>query len=310
MQKPRHDPGTGILIIEFKEYLKIKHYSGKSIDSYFRCLIKFLLWMEETLNKRITEVTKEDIIKYNLVLNSKGYKPNSVQRHMHSVRRFFIWLEEKFYILINPCETLTIPKPQQPIPIVLTPKEITKIINQPNTSTFTGIRDRAMLEVLYSTGIRLGELHNLTIFDIDTSSGFLRVNKGKFSKDRFTPLTKAACYWLKQYIHQVRPKFTKNKPKENALFVGQMGKRIHILIVERLIRQYARQAKIKKRVTVHTFRHSIATHLLDNDTDIVTVQQLLGHQQLTTTQRYTKVQPKQIKQMHEKYHPREQDKEE
>lgn len=310
MNELKNDPGSDVLIMKFKEYLKMKNYSKASIDSYFLCTMRFILWMENHLKKRVKEVTKEDILEYNLYLKQKNYKANTLECYVTKVRGFFQWLEDELYILINPCENLMIPKAEQPAPVVLTEKEVNKILEQPNAATKWGIRDRAMLEVLYSTGIRLNELHNLSIFDIDTQSGFLRVTKGKGSKDRFAPLTRAACYWLNQYINHARPYFAKNRPRENALFVGRWGKRINKLIVVRLIKQYAQSAGIKKNVVAHTFRHTFATHMLDNNSDIFTVQKLLGHACIDTTQRYTKVDPKQIKQTHEQLHPREQEKEE
>lgn len=294
------------LLARFLQGLKIKNFSLKSIETYRNGLINFLNYIEGR-GKSFKTITKQDIISYGLHLKLQRYSPNTVERYLNSTRKLFQWLEESQYILINPLENLVIPRPRQKIPIVLTEKEVIKIIEQPNVSTPAGIRDRAILEVLYSTGIRIGELINLTIFDIDTTGGFLRVNKGKFSKDRFTPLTKAACYWLRQYITNVRPRFTKNRPGENSLFVGnQRGRKIEISLLSKIIKNYGNQAGIKKRVTAHTFRHSFATHLLDNGADILKIQRLLGHSQASITQRYTKVSPKRIKQEHSKFHPREQ----
>lgn len=296
------------LLIRFKEHLKIKHYSPRSIESYHYCLNKFFSYLNEK-EISLKELTKEDIIEYGAHLKEKAYSERSIERALYSVKGFFRYLEETFYILVNPSATIILKKISQRIPIVLTENEIKRILKAPNTSTRPGIRDRAILEVLYSTGIRLNELYNLTIFDIDTSSGFLRINKGKFSKDRFSPLTKIACHYLKEYIAKVRPYFTKNKPKEQALFVGRKGKKINKVIIQRLIRDYAKKAGIKKRVSTHTFRHTFATHLLQNDVDIFKIQKLLGHSRPSITQRYTHLNPKEIKKMHKKHHPREKDKE-
>jgi integrase/recombinase XerD len=307
----KHDSVTGILVIKFKECLKLKNYSKKSIDSYWQTIIRYILWMENNQNKTLKEITREDILAYNIYLKETNLKPNSIERYLNSVRQFFKWLEQESYIFINPCDNLIIPRAKQSLPVVLTEKEINRLIQTPNVSTPQGIRDRAILETLYSTGLRIGELIDLTIFDIDTASGFVRVNKGKGGKDRFAPLTKAACHWLKEYVTNVRPKFTKNQPRENHLFVGACwGRKIHPHILTPLISDYAKKAGIKKRVIPHTFRHTFATHLLDNDVDIFKIQQLLGHSRATTTQRYTKVSPKQIKEEHTKHHPREKEKDE
>ena len=310
MRELKKDPGNAVLVVEYREDLKIKNYSKQTIDCYFRNAVAFLIWVEKTLDKPVKEITRQDVINYNLCTKQKGASDNTVHRYMQSVKRFFDWLEQSDYILVSPCYNMIIPRIPPRIPVVLTVKEAEKLINEPNTSTRWGIRDKAMLEVMYSTGVRLMELVNLTIFDIDLQTGFLRVNQGKGRKDRFVPLTKPACYWLKEYINKVRPRFTKNKPKEQSLFVGQSGKRINKQVVLHLVKKYASLARINKRVTVHTLRHTIATHLLDNNVDIVKIQQLLGHTKLSITQRYTKVSPKEIKQAHTKHHPREKMKDE
>lgn len=296
------------LLLKFKEHLKIKHYSPRSIASYLYCLNKFFHYLNEK-GKSLKEFTKEDILSYSSHLKGKGYSERSVERALYSIKGFFKYLEETLYILLNPTDTLILRKVPQRLPVVLTEREVKRVLNQPNTSTPVGIRDRAILEVLYSTGIRLNELHNLTIFDIDTSSGFLRINKGKFSKDRFTPLTKIACFYLKEYITKVRPRFTKKRLQERTLFVGQKGRGINKVIIQRLIKDYAKKAKIKKKVTTHTFRHTVATHLLQNDVDIFKIQKLLGHSRPSITQTYTQLNPKKIKETHKKCHPREKDRE-
>ena len=308
MPEIKHDPGNANLVLLYREHLKQKNYAKQTIDQYFTGIIKFLLWTEKDLNKSIKEITKRDILDYKSYLKQKKLSINTVDSSIRSIKVFFKWLEDNLYILLNPWDNIILPRPPQPIPTVLTEKEITKLINQPNVSTYTGIRDRAMIEVLYSTGIRLEELRGLSIFDVDTQSGFLRVTKGKFSKDRFCPLTKASCWWLKEYLNKVRPRLTKNKPKQTSLFIGRTGKRINRLSIIRLIKRYGEEAGIKKKVTTHVFRHTLAVHMLENGTDIFSVQKLLGHAHLDTTQRYTSVVPKQIKHAHSTYHPRERSK--
>lgn len=301
------------LLSKFREELKIKNYSVKSIDSYESCLKRFFNYLGDSCfsrpagveEKSLKELTREDILNYQLYLKRNKYSLHTIERHIHSVKGFYRYLEKIFYILVNPCDTLILKKIPARIPVVLSENEVKRIINQPNTSTLIGIRDRAILETLYSTGVRIGELYNLTIFDIDLSSGFLRVNKGKYSKDRFVPLTKAACVYLKEYINKVRPRHTRNRIKESVLFVGEKGRRIHQIMIERLIKRYAKEAGIKKRVTTHTFRHTCAAHLLENEVDIFKIQKLLGHSRVSTTQIYTRVNPKQIKQAHKRCHPRE-----
>jgi integrase/recombinase XerD len=299
------DLDSSQLVMEFKQDLKIKNRSPKTIDTYCRNVTQFLIWLRKTIDKPANAVTREDIIAYNLFTKQRNLAPNSVHRYMHSVKAFFTWLEEKNYVLLNPCDNMIIPRVPPSLPVVLTEKEIEKLLAQPNTSLPIGIRDRALLELLYATGIRLNELYNLNLFDIDTAAGFLRVTKGKGMKDRFVPLTKQACYWLKEYLTNVRSKLTKNKAQENSLFVGYCGNRLNKLIILRLVAGYAKTAGINKPVRVHTLRHTLATHLLENDADIFQIQKLLGHSHVSTTQRYTKVSPKRVKQEHSEHHPRE-----
>lgn len=301
------DTGHAPILMAFLEYLKIKHYAPSSMDSYSYWLSNFFIYIEQN-NKILKEIAKEDILKYEASLKQRGYAAATIEHVLCSIRIFFDYLEETFYILINPLEGLLLHKSPVREPVVLTEKEAKKILDQPNTSTLIGVRDKAILELLYSTGLRIGEVYRLTVFDIDITSGFVRITKSKFLKDRFAPLTKPACYWLKQYINNVRPRFSRHNPKEQALFLGLCGKRFNSQLIARIVTAYAKAAKIKKHVTVHTFRHSLATHLLNNNVDITKIQRLLGHSHLSVTRKYTKVDFKQVKEVHQKFHPREADK--
>ena len=292
------------LLLEFKDHLKVKNYSVMSISSIYAGVGLFLSWLQIS-HKDLKDLCRQDIITYHLYLKNKDYQPNSVQRFLHSLKSFLRYLSDIFYILTNPMDNYIIKRVPPKIPVVLTESEVKKILASPNTSTLSGLRDRAILEVLYSTGIRLNELVTVTIFDVDTDSGFLRVNQGKFSKDRFVPLTKPACACLKTYINKVRPCFTKNKLTEKSLFTGLRGRQIHKLTVSRLISDYAKAAGLKKKITAHTFRHTCATHLLNNGVDIFKLQKLLGHSRPSVTQRYTRITPDQVKKEHEEHHPRE-----
>lgn len=200
---------------------------------------------------------------------------------------------------------MSLPKSEQTLPQILTKREITKLINTPDTTTVKGIRDRAILETLYSSGLRISELINLTLLDTDINKGYLRINKSKFNKDRIVPLTKQACCWIKQYLTSSRPKLLRNK-NQPYLFIGtKQGRQLKLKVIEDQIREYGQQAQINKRVTPHILRHSCASHLLENGLNIFNIQKLLGHSYATTTQRYTRVNISYIKQIHNRYHPRE-----
>jgi integrase/recombinase XerD len=190
----------------------------------------------------------------------------------------------------------------------LSVKEVQKILDQPNLGTLTGIRDRTVLELFYSTGIRLNELCNLTVYDADLQGGMLRVNQGKGRKDRVVPIGKHAVRFLREYITKVRPRCTRKNRQIRSLIVDRYGKSISKQVVTILVRTYAREAKIKKKVTAHTFRHPFAPELVKNGANIVAVQKMLGHVSLAPTQEYIRSLGLDLKKAHTKSHPREKDK--
>jgi integrase/recombinase XerD len=169
-----------------------------------------------------------------------------------------------------------------------------------------GIRDRALLELLYSTGLRIGEAVALTVYDVDMDAGLLSVRSGKGGKGRVVPIGQQATKWLSEYLKKIRPRQNRLAPHERALFLTQQGTAFKRHTIEIIIRQSARAAKIAKRVTCHTLRHTCATHLLEAGADLVAIAGLLGHRNLSTTQIYTRVRPVEVKTMHQQTHPREQ----
>jgi integrase/recombinase XerD len=296
------------LLFSFKEHLKVKNYSEASIDSYCYNLQRFFLHLQEKQITDIRHVNRQLLKDYQLDI-TKRYGAGTVSVMIRSVKRFFEQLENTNHILINPAEYLREPKKESRLPrVVLSNDEALKILDQPNLSTFNGIRDRTILEVFYSTGVRLEELRSLTIYDCDLKGGYLRVNKGKFAKDRVIPLGKHAVRFLKEYVTHVRPRHTKNNKAIRNLFVNHSGRPLSRPVIEILVRKYARAAGIQKKVTPHSFRHAFATELVRNGADITAVQKMLGHSRLSVTQLYTKVAGVEVKQTHAKHHPREKDK--
>ena len=191
---------------------------------------------------------------------------------------------------------------------ILTRSEARRIINAPDRSCTLGYRDKAILEVLYTTGIRKEELNNLTLNDVDYNDGFLRIIQGKGRKDRIVPLGRICCRYLENYIKSVRPELIKD-PYNNHLFLSSRGNKLSKNVAWELVKKYAKKAKIKKNVSPHTFRHTCATAMLKNKADIRAVQELLGHESLDTTQVYTRVTINDLKEVHSRCHPREKDKE-
>jgi integrase/recombinase XerD len=243
-------------------------------------------------------------------LNSRG-RPNSIayqNRMLSAAKNFTKFLKDNDYIVSDPGRNVAYAKEPKRLPRgVLTPTEARKIIHAPDVKTAIGYRDRTIMEVLYSSAIRKEELNNLTLADVDYHDGFLRIIEGKGKKDRIVPIGRIACRYLENYIKSVRPELITD-PYNNHLFLTLRGKRFSKNVVWELIKKYAKKARIKKNVHPHTFRHSCATAMLKNKADIRTIQKLLGHASLDSTQVYTHLSITDLKNVHNRCHPRERDK--
>jgi site-specific recombinase XerD len=300
------------LLFNFREHLKARGRSTATVDLYTDQARRFLM---AAAADDIRQVTKSDIEAYIVGLyghkTDKGapYTTGTICTKVRAVKRLFEYLETANIIFINPCEAITEPPKDKTLPRhVLTRKEVQKLLDQPNLALMTGIRDRAILEVFYSTGIRLAELCALTVFDADLTGAMVRVNCGKGGKDRVVPLGRHAVKALREYITKARPRLTKNNRKERRLFINRYGNPSSVQVVGIMIRTFARQAKIKRKVTAHSLRHTFATALVENGADIRAVQKMLGHADLATTQQYIRALGLDIKAVHQKTHPREKDK--
>jgi integrase/recombinase XerD len=300
------------LLFNFRQHLKVLGRSRATVDLYTDQARKFL---QTAAADDIRQVTKSDIEAYIEGLydhktdKGKPYTTGTICTKVRAVKRLFEYLETANIIFINPCEAIREPQKDKTLPRhVLTRKEIRALLDQPNLGLMTGIRDRAILEVFYSTGIRLRELCALTVFDADLQGGMIRVNKGKGGKDRVVPLGKHAVKCLREYITKARPRLTKKNRKERRLFINRYGDPSSVQVVGIMIRTFARQARIKKQVTAHVLRHTFATALVKNGADITAVQKMLGHADLATTQQYIRALGLDIKAVHQKTHPRERDK--
>ncbi len=300
------------LIFQFKERLKVLNRSPSTIKSYCSHIRAFWHVTGATNVKKITREIIEAYIStlYDHRDSDKVYSIGTICVKVRSIKRFFEYLEFANIIFINPTEFISEPKKEKRLPKdILTVKEASIILDQPNLGTLTGIRDRTILEVFYSTGVRISELRRLTIYDVDLKDGLLRVNKGKGSKDRVIPLGKHAVRFLREYISKARPRFTRHNRKLRNLFVGQTGKPMNEQTITVMIRKCVHNSKIKKHVTAHTFRHTFACALIRNGADITAVQKMLGHVSLKTTEGYLRMVGVAVKKEHKKTHPRKQDKE-
>jgi integrase/recombinase XerD len=301
----------------FTEHMKVKNYSPASIAVYSEHLPGLFAHLKEQGITDVKRVSRDHLQGYQLRImkhtsgrTNNKYSVGTICTKTRSMKRFFKYLEDAGTILINPAEHIKEPKAEKRLPrSVLNQDEVRKILAQPRLGTINGLRARAVLEVLYSTGIRLEELMNLTIFDCDLQGGLLRVNKGKFAKDRVVPLGKHAVKFLKEYITRVRPQQTKKNKAVKNLFVSRFSDPLSKQVIELMVREYAKKAGIKKKVTPHTFRHTFATDLIRNGADIVAVRKMLGHSYLSATNIYIRVAGTEVKKTHRMSHPRERDKE-
>jgi len=295
-------------LANFKEQLKIINQSKSTISAYTACIQKFLTWLEAQNILDVRAVTGRSLNQYQLELMSKNYSLETVHLHLRALRRFFEYLVNTNQILLNPTEKLKFPKLGKRLPkIIPTEAEINKLLNTPNTGTKQGIRNKTILELLYSSGIRRNECANLTIHDVDYSGGLLKVTQGKGKKDRVVPIGEQSCKYLKEYILKVRPHYLKNK-EERALFINRLGQPLSSQMVGIMVREETRKAGIKINISPHAIRRAFATHLIKHEAHPLYVQRLLGHSQSETLNKYVKVAGIEVKQTHLKTHPREKDK--
>ena len=281
---------------KFLNYLKIeRHYSPHTLNNYQRDL-KFL-----TNFFRGKEISRAAARSY-LISLEKKYSRRSVARKLSSARSFFRFLLREKVIKSNPFENLVTPKIPKRLPNFLYPEEVNALLEAPDPQSPLGLRDRALLELLYSTGVRVEELISINLNDLDLEEGEIKI-LGKGNKERIVLFGSQARKALGVYLRQARPNLLEGK-KSRFLFIGQRGPSLSKRQVERIIRTYAQKAGIPKKVTPHTLRHSFATHLLSGGADLRMVQELLGHVSLSTTQVYTHITKERLKQVYNLAHPR------
>ncbi len=305
-----NDPyGFVVLTENFLEWMKIKNYSERTIENRKNYLIYFIRWCDErglTQPKEITIPIVERYQRYLHYYRKKDGDPLSIRsQHIRltSIRSWFKWLAKNNLILYNPVADIDLPRLESRLPKhVLTERETEQVINQPDVSEPLGVRDRAILEVLYSTGIRRMEVINLKLHDVDEDRGTLMVRLGKGKKDRMVPVGERALAWIRKYTHDVRPDLVVD-PDDGTLFLTTYAEPFTRNRMTQLVRNYVDAANIGKKGSCHLFRHSMATAMLENGADIRFIQQMLGHARLDTTQIYTQVSIRMLKEIHSITHP-------
>jgi integrase/recombinase XerD len=284
-------------------------YVPKTLTGYLRQLRHLVGWLEGR-GLELAHVRPDDLLTYQTSLyarRNKHDRPFSNGAHKNAVKAvkgFFRFLYRRGFVLVDPAAAVEYPRLERRLPrVILTQDEVLRILKAANTRTPTGLRDRAILETFYGTGIRVTELANLTPDQIDTEERLLSVVLGKGRKDRNVPLTRAAAEAIERYLESGRPALVSPR-RARFLFLANRGGRIDSSTLNRIVQAWARKARIKKHVTCHTFRHSVATHLLKGHADIRHIQALLGHASLATTQRYTHVEISDLQEVIRRAHPR------
>ena len=289
------------LLDHFINYLRIERgLSDNTVQAYSGDLMRFSEYLTRK-NCTPVDISSQDISDYIITL-AKDFSPRSIARNISSIKTFFRFLTTEGHIENNPARLVETPRMPRRLPDFLNKGEVDRLLSQPDQSTPLGKRDRAMLEILYATGLRVSELVGLKVMDVNLESGFLRT-MGKGSKERVIPLGKKSCEALKEYLGEGRLSISKgrNPPR---LFLNSRGKPISRQGFWKIIKAYGIKANITKKLTPHSIRHSFASHLLEGGADLRSVQILLGHADISTTQIYTHITRERLKELHEKYHPR------
>ncbi|WJH34261.1 site-specific tyrosine recombinase XerD [Paenibacillus sp. CC-CFT747] len=288
----------------FIHYLSVERgLAQNTLESYERDLTQYIEFLEKSGIVKPADSRKIHIQNYLLQLKKLGRASSTVSRSMVSIRSFYQFLIRERLLDSDPSLHMETPKLDKRLPKVLSIAEVETLLDAPETTTPSGIRDKAMLEILYATGIRVTELISLDVGNVNLGMGFVRCI-GKGSKERIIPLGRIAAHWLDQYIQAMRPKLLKQAKEEEALFINHLGTRLTRQGFWKIIKKYAREAQIVKDITPHTLRHSFATHLLDNGADLRAVQEMLGHADISTTQIYTHVTKSRMKEVYDRTHPR------
>jgi integrase/recombinase XerD len=296
-------------LLRFLEWMRVKNYSDRTTENREVYLRYFIEWCEDRGLSQPQEVTKPIIERYQRYLfhyrkkNGEPLSTRSQHTRITPVRAYFKWLTRDNHILYNPASDIELPRLEQRLPKhVLTQSEVEAILNQADINTDTGMRDRAIMETLYSTGIRRMEVIHLNLHDIDIERGTVMVRQGKGKKDRMVPIGERALAWITKYRDQVRPDLALAED-DGTLFLSHLGEAFTRNRMTQLVRDYVNAANTGKTGSCHLFRHTMATLMLENGADIRFIQAMLGHANVSTTQIYTQVSIRKLKEIHTVTHP-------
>jgi len=288
---------------EFINYLAVERgLAPNTLESYGRDLRQFQTYLQSSDMDFIKNSDRTTIQGYLNALKVKGRAVSTISRNLAAIKSFYQYLAREHYVDKDPAANLESPKPEKRLPKILSITEVEELLCQPNAFLPAGLRDKAMLELLYATGIRVTELISLNVLDINLDMGYIKCF-GKGSKERIVPLGSIAAKCVQEYIQKARTKLVRTY-EESALFVNHHGNRLTRQGFWKIIKKYAQEANIIQDITPHTLRHSFATHLLENGADLRSVQEMLGHADISTTQIYTQVTKNHLKEVYDKAHPR------
>ncbi len=291
------------LIQAYENYLtKVKQASDNTVSSYLRDLRQFSAWLERGGKADILQATQGDICDYLAYLHQDGKSGATMSRSLASLRNFFSYVQSTGFLEASPVTAdIHVDRGEKKLPQILTGKEVELLLAQPSSSDPKGLRDKAMLELMYATGMRVTELINLDVEDVNLELGAVKCTSGK--KTRTIPLYPAALRALTIYIKDIRILMVEN-PGEKALFVNVGGARMSRQGFWKILKQYQSKAGIEKDITPHTLRHSFAVHLLENGADLSSLQELMGHSDISSTQLYTHMVNQKLKSVYDKCHPK------
>jgi integrase/recombinase XerD len=309
LRAPSDPEGLAAYVLKYLEWLQVHNYAAPTVQNRQSYLGVFVAWCSERGLATPREITKPILERYqrSLYTHRKANGEPLTFRAQHArlipIRAFFKWLARQNYLLYNPASELELPRLEHRLPKhVLTKTEVEQVLQQPDTSESMGLRDRAILEVFYSTGMRRSELMGLGLFDLDRERGTVMIRQGKGKKDRMIPIGERALRWIDRYQTQVRPDLVIERGNA-TLFLTQAGESFTPDRLTQLVRGYVEAADTGKSGSCHLFRHTMATLMLENGADIRYIQAMLGHAELSTTQIYTQVSIRKLKEIHSATHP-------
>jgi integrase/recombinase XerD len=306
---PSDPQGMRALADNFYEWLRVRNFSERTVENRENYLGRFIEWAEERGITRPMEVTKAILERYQRYLyhyrkaNGQPMTFGSQVTHLTPVRAFFKWCSRSNHTLYNPASELDMPRVEKRLPKhVLTISEAEAVLSTVPVLDSLGVRDRAILETFYSTGMRRMELAGLKLYDLDVERGTIMIRQGKGKKDRMIPIGDRALAWIDKYVIEVRPELVR-EPDDAILFLTSNGEQFALNRLTQMVREYINSAELGKTGSCHLFRHTMATLMLENGADIRYIQQMLGHAELSTTQIYTQVSIRKLKEIHAATHP-------